>query len=122
MPIWAEEVASLVTSEYHELAATTLERVRREETALRRLKTTQAAAAASSVAGGGGGEGAGEVSDSSKICMQLCLDVAAYAEELRKIGVQPSELEAFAKLQDQVRPDAELMQAVGASEQADDAA
>ena len=48
--------------------------------------------------------------------------MAAYAEELRKIGVQPSELEAFAKLQDQVRPDAELMQAVGASEQADDAA
>ena len=47
------------------------------------------------MAGGGGGEGAGEVSDSSKICMQLCLDVAAYAEELRKIGVQPSELEAF---------------------------
>ena len=45
------------------------------------------------------------MSDSHKIAVQLCLDVAAFAHELRGVGVEPGALEAYGRLQEQVTPD-----------------
>lgn len=55
------------------------------------------------------------VSDSGKICMQMCLDVQAYGEELHAVGVAAGSIEAYLRLQDAVRPDEQLLKAAGAA-------
>ena len=90
---WAVEVATLVTEQYFAIASSTLDTVRKNEQALLRLNAKKHSAGA-----------AAGVSDSHKICVQMCLDVQAYGEELAAVGVSPLSLSAFAKLQDEVRP------------------
>ena len=92
---WAVEVATLVTEQYCAIASSTLDTVRKNEQALLRLNAKKQSAGAGAAAG---------VSDSYKICVQMCLDVQAYGEELAAVGVPPLSLSAFAKLQDEVRP------------------
>jgi hypothetical protein len=92
---WAVEVATLVTEQYFAIASSTLDTVRKNEQALLRLNAKKQSAGAGAAAG---------VSDSYKICVQMCLDVQAYGEELAAVGVPPLSLSAFAKLQDEVRP------------------
>ena len=92
---WAVEVATLVTEQYFAIASSTLDTVRKNEQALLRLNAKKQSAGAGAAAG---------VSDSYKICVQMCLDVQAYGEELAAVGVSPLSLSAFAKLQDEVRP------------------
>ena len=91
--VWAAEVAALVTRQYLALASSTLDTVRKNEQALLRLNAKKQAAAA-----------APGVTDSHKICVQLCLDVQAFGEELAAVGVPPQDLAAFGQLQDEVRP------------------
>jgi hypothetical protein len=92
---WAVEVATLVTEQYFAIASSTLDTVRKNEQALLRLNAKKQSAGAGAAAG---------VSDSYKICVQMCLDVQAFGEELAAVGVPPLSLSAFAKLQDEVRP------------------
>ena len=52
------------------------------------------------------------MSDSQKICVQLCLDVQAFASELSKVGIDAADIDDYASLQEAVRPDAGLLEAV----------
>ena len=111
---WAHSVCAHVTSTYHELAASTLEMVRRDELARQRLSIKRDAGPADGGAGGaaaadGGGGSGGVMSDAHKICVQLCLDVQAYAEELAKVGVDAASLGSYAALQEAVRPEEALI-------------
>ena len=101
------QVAERVTSHYHSLAVSTLDTVRKSEQALLRLNVKKHAAASPATPAPASG-----VTDSHKICVQLCLDVQAYASELQAVGVSAAALKAFATLQEAVRPDADLQEAV----------
>ena len=52
-----------------------------------------------------------QLNDSHKICVQLCLDVAAFGEQVGAMGVEVATLDAFAQLQQTVRPDEALLAA-----------
>ena len=102
---WAADVAAAVCRLYLALASSTLDTVRKNEEALKRLR------------GGGGGAGggagqasaAGPLTDSHKICVQLCLDVAGFGAQLQELGVEAAALPAYQQLQETVRPDEELL-------------
>ena len=96
--VWARAVAAAVTSRYLELASTLLDTVRKDELARLRLSIPTA-----------GGAGGGEVSDSHKICVQLCLDVQAFAAQLAAVGVDAAGLPEYATLQEAVRPEEGLV-------------
>ena len=96
---WARDVAAAVCGHYLSLAATTLDTVRKNEEALRRLRKAEAA------------EKPSQLNDSHKICVQLCLDVAAFGEQVGAMGVEVATLDAFAELQQTVRPDEALLAA-----------
>ena len=49
-------------------------------------------------------DAAGGVSDSHKVCVQLCLDVQAFGTELAAVGVQARTLPEYAALQEAVVP------------------
>ena len=97
---WAKAVAAAVTQRYFELSKTSLETVRNDEQARLRLSIKPAA-------------GAESVSDSHKICVQLCLDVHAFASELEDVGVSAKELPEYAQLQEAVRPDEGVVGSLG---------
>ena len=111
---WAADVAAAVAEHYLSLAATTLDTVRKNEEALRRLRGGGGGGAG---AGGGDGAGAGaattQLSDSHKICVQLCLDVAAFGAQLSGLGVDAATLPTFQQLQEAVRPDDALLASAG---------
>ena len=81
------------------LASSTLDTVRKNEEALKRLRGGGAAA----------GAAAGSLTDSHKICVQLCLDVAGLGAQLEELGVAAAALPAYQQLQETVRPDEELL-------------
>ena len=62
--------------------------------------------------------GAESVSDSHKICVQLCLDVHAFASELEAVGVSAKELPEYAQLQEAVRPDEGVVGSLGGQKEA----
>ena len=96
---WAADVAAAVCGLYLALASSTLDTVRKNEEALKRLR------------GGGAGQAAaaGSLTDSRKICVQLCLDVAGFGAQLQELGVEAAALPAYQQLQETVRPDEELL-------------
>jgi hypothetical protein len=102
---WAEEVCTLVTQRYLELASSTLETVRKDEEARQRLAIKREPAEGSDAAGGA------TPSDAHKIHTQLCLDVQAYGAELARVGVNASTLGAYTALQEAVRPEEALVAA-----------
>ena len=104
---WAREAAATVTKHYLSLIVVTIEKVANDENALLRRVALKKSPAASAVEPAG----MGGVSDSHKIRMQLCLDVAAFGAELSAVGVEAESLTEFQELQDAVRPDASLLQA-----------
>lgn len=106
---WVLKVADAVTKHYLTLTVATLDKVANDEKALRRhiAATKQLPSLAPGVV-------SSDVSDSDKIRVQLCLDVAAFEVELSKVGVAAEALSAFSGLQDAVRPDASLLD-VGAA-------
>ena len=113
---WAAEVAAAVAEHYLGLAATTLDTVRKNEEALRRLKAGGDAGGGGGGGGGatgGGAAGGGQLSDSHKICVQLCLDVAAFGSQLSGLGVDAAALPTFQQLQEAVRPDDALLASAG---------
>jgi hypothetical protein len=97
---WVGEVAARVTRKYVELAASTLDVVRRDQQARQRLAIGGTSAAAP--------DGSG-VSDAHKIGIQMVLDVQAYAGELERVGVSASGLGEYAELQEAVRPEDALV-------------
>jgi hypothetical protein len=74
------------------LAEELLTTVRKTESSLKRLKKAQAQAE----------DGAGAMSDSDKIALQLHLDVAEFGQQITKFGLTPSALPAYVKLQEVV--------------------
>jgi hypothetical protein len=74
------------------LAEELLTTVRKTESSLKRLKKAQAQAE----------DGAGAMSDSDKIALQLHLDVVEFGQQITKFGLTPSALPAYVKLQEVV--------------------
>ena len=107
---WVRDVAAAVTARYLELARVTLDTVRKNEEALRRLGAKKPAAAPA----GGGGAGA---SDLHKISLQLCLDAVAYGDELRRLGVEAAGLAEYVELQEAVRPSDGVLEQLGEGSQ-----
>jgi len=99
---WAADVAAAVCGLYLALASSTLDTVRKNEEALKRLRGGGAGGAAA-------GAAAGSLTDSHKICVQLCLDVAGLGAQLEELGVAAAALPAYQQLQETVRPDEELL-------------
>ena len=92
---WAAAVGDHVCDAYKTLAEASLDTVRKNEEALRRLHAKR----------DGSGAKEGEVADSAKIAAQLLLDVDALGTELAGLGVELKS-ESFGKLREAVRPDA----------------
>ena len=84
-----------VCDAYKTLAEASLDTVRKNEEALRRLHAKR----------DGSGAKEGEVADSAKIAAQLLLDVDALGTELAGLGVELKS-ESFGRLREAVRPDA----------------
>ena len=92
---WAAAVGDHVCDAYKTLAEASLDTVRKNEEALRRLHAKR----------DGSGAKEGEVADSAKIAAQLLLDVDALGAELAGFGVELKS-ESFGRLREAVRPDA----------------
>ena len=92
---WAAAVGDHVCDAYKTLAEASLDTVRKNEEALRRLHAKR----------DGSGAKEGEVADSAKIAAQLLLDVDALGAELAGLGVELKS-ESFGRLREAVRPDA----------------
>ena len=94
---WASSVTSSVSRAYLEQARSLLDTVKKDEQARLRLSIKPAGAA--------GAASSATVSDAHKINVQLCLDVHAFAAQLRLVGVNPHASASYAELAEAVRPE-----------------
>ncbi len=95
-PGWKADIVAAVLVHYLEATRELLNSVEQMEDALKKRKQRTAvhkgpaASEGGGVGGGGGGGGGGDpaatLSDSDKIRLQLLLDVAAFAEDMHKVG------------------------------------
>ena len=97
---WVHSVAAAVTRRYHEEVAGSLDTVRKDEEARRRLSIKPAPTSAAAGTEGATGDGSpdAEASDSDKICAQLRLDARAFSLELMTVDVAPAILPEYAEL------------------------
>ena len=93
---WARDVAHELTANFLALATATLDTVRKNEEALRRLATKKSGATTPSAVGNASG-------DAHKISVQLFLDVHAYGSQLQELGVELASIPSFVQLEEAVR-------------------
>jgi hypothetical protein len=95
----ARDVITNVNVRYNTLAEELLTTVKKTESSLKRLKKTRPGEEAAA-----GAAGAAAMSDSDKICLQLCLDVQEHGRQIAKFGLAAEQLESFSQLLATVTP------------------
>ncbi|XP_029306396.1 conserved oligomeric Golgi complex subunit 2 [Cottoperca gobio] len=94
---WLQVALSDCTQRYFETISEVLSSVRKMEESLKRLKQARKGASLTSTAGANGGP-----TDDSKIRLQLALDVEYLGEQIKNMGLQPSDISMFSTLMDLV--------------------
>lgn len=89
---WKSEVVELVTVAMQEQVSSLLETVKQMDSALQRRAKHRTATT------GGTNEGA-TLTDSDKIALQLRLDIQAFGEEIKSLGISPTSISAYTALQ-----------------------
>lgn len=92
MQRWLQEALSDSTHKYFETVSDVLSSVRKMEESLKRLKQARRSPATNPVSSSGG------MSDDDKIRLQLALDVEHLGEQIRKMGLQTSDIKSFPAL------------------------
>jgi hypothetical protein len=103
---WARDVGGALAKQYLQVATSMLETVRNNEAAIRKYGAKKVASAA---------DAPPAASDSDKVCVQLFLDVEAFGDQLRALGVDTVLLAEYRPLADAVRPSQELIESIRAS-------
>ncbi|NXK53113.1 COG2 protein, partial [Chauna torquata] len=89
---WLEGALSESTQKYYETVSDVLSSVKKMEESLKRLKQARRTVASNPVGTNGG------MSDDDKIRLQLALDVEYFGEQLRKMGLETSNIKSFSAL------------------------
>jgi hypothetical protein len=100
---WARDVCRALAKQYLHLATGMLDTVRNNEAAIRKYGAKKAAGAA---------DAPSTATDSDKVGVQLFLDVQAFGDQLRAVGVDASLLAEYGLLADAVRPSQALIESI----------
>lgn len=103
---WARDAGGALAKQYLHLATGMLDTVRNNEAAIRKYGAKKAAGAV---------DAPPAASDSDKVCVQLFLDVQAFGDQLRAVGVDAALLAEYGLLADAVRPSQALIESIRAS-------
>uniref|UniRef100_A0A8C8VK45 Conserved oligomeric Golgi complex subunit 2 n=1 Tax=Pelusios castaneus TaxID=367368 RepID=A0A8C8VK45_9SAUR len=89
---WLERALSESTQKYYETVSDVLSSVKKMEESLKRLKQARKTVIPNNVNSNGG------MSDDNKIRLQLALDVEYFGDQMRKMGLQTSNIKSFSAL------------------------